>query len=57
MAEPGECFFRHFKSLWKGARTAWRAHKSVRRMFRGNRSQYQPRRDVDYDQAPRVWHD
>ncbi|KAK5852675.1 hypothetical protein PBY51_006525 [Eleginops maclovinus] len=53
MAEPGECFFKHFRSLWKGARMAMRAHKTVRRGF--GRFQNQPRRGMGNQQAPCVW--
>uniref|UniRef100_A0A8C3AXC0 Uncharacterized protein n=1 Tax=Cyclopterus lumpus TaxID=8103 RepID=A0A8C3AXC0_CYCLU len=29
MAEPGECFFKHFKSLWKGTKATFKDLQNV----------------------------
>ncbi|KAK9523159.1 hypothetical protein VZT92_019572 [Zoarces viviparus] len=54
MAEPGECFFKHFRSIWRGAkaafrgaRTGYRAHRNMVKAGR-NALRNQGRGQVDY---------
>ncbi|XP_061756927.1 dicentracin-like [Nerophis ophidion] len=49
MAEPGECFFKHIKNLWRGAKAVfqgakagWRAHRAQRYQQNGQWNEDQP---------------
>ncbi|XP_070781422.1 moronecidin-like [Enoplosus armatus] len=58
MAEPGEGSFRRFKSLWRGAKVAfrggkaaWKAQRNIRKVAAGWRDQPRGSQQVDYDEA------
>ncbi|XP_039638308.1 dicentracin-like isoform X1 [Perca fluviatilis] len=43
MAEPGECFFKRLKAMWRGAKQASRDYKYNRDMKKMERSRYGPK--------------
>ncbi|XP_022622923.1 dicentracin-like isoform X2 [Seriola dumerili] len=57
MAEPGECFFKHLKTIWSGAKAAfrgakagWRAHRNARKMAAMRSAQQNQQYDYDQNQ-------
>ncbi|XP_061900889.1 pleurocidin-like peptide WF3 [Entelurus aequoreus] len=49
MAEPGECFFKHIKNMWRGAkamfhgaRAGWRGYRAQTYHQNGQGNEHQP---------------